>query len=72
MGETDKDLNGKLSYTLDALKIQGNDFGSGKLAFAFDKLDGQSLKQFTSAYNQQVLKAVQAGETSILLLIKSK
>ncbi|MFW5391294.1 YdgA family protein [Yersinia sp. 2544 StPb PI] len=62
LGETDKDLNGKLSYTLDALKIQGNDFGSGKLAFAFDKLDGQNLKQFTSAYNQQVLKAVQAGE----------
>lgn len=62
LGETDKDLNGKLTYTLDALKIQDNDFGSGKLAFAFDKLDGQSLKQFTNAYNQQVLKAVQAGE----------
>ncbi|CNH52182.1 putative GTP-binding protein YdgA [Yersinia aldovae] len=62
LGETDKDLNGKLTYSLDALKIQGNDFGSGKLAFTFDKLDGQSLKQFTSAYNQQVLQAVQAGE----------
>ncbi|MCB5308378.1 YdgA family protein [Yersinia massiliensis] len=62
LGETDKDLNGKLTYTLDALKIQGSDFGSGKLAFAFDRLDGQSLKQFTAAYNQQALKAVQAGE----------
>ncbi|MEY4922236.1 MAG: hypothetical protein RLY17_953 [Pseudomonadota bacterium] len=63
LGETDKNLNGKLAYTLDALKIQGNDFGSGKLVFAFDKLDGQSLKQFTSTYNQQMLKAVQAGES---------
>jgi uncharacterized protein YdgA (DUF945 family) len=62
LGETDKDLNGKLTYTLDSLKIQGSDFGSGKLAFAFDRLDGQSLKQFTAAYNQQALKAVQAGE----------
>lgn len=62
LGETDKDLNGKLTYTLDALKIQGNDFGSGKLAFAFANLDGQSLKQFATAYNQQVMKAVQAGE----------
>ncbi|CNI30339.1 putative GTP-binding protein YdgA [Yersinia rohdei] len=62
LGETEKDLNGKLTYTLDALKIQGNDFGSGKLAFAFNNLDGQSLKQFTSAYNQQVMLAVQAGE----------
>lgn len=62
LGETDKDLNGKLTYTLDALKVQGNDFGSGKLAFTFANLDGQSLKQFASAYNQQVMKAVQAGE----------
>jgi uncharacterized protein YdgA (DUF945 family) len=62
LGETGKDLNGKLTYTLDALKIQGNDFGSGQLTFAFDRLDGQSLKQFTDAYNQQVLHAVQAGE----------
>lgn len=62
LGETDKDLNGKLTYTLDALKIQDNDFGAGKLAFTFDHLDGQSLKQFSSAYNQQALKAVQAGE----------
>lgn len=62
LGETDKDLNGKLTYTLDSLKIQGSDFGSGKLAFTFDRLDGQSLKQFTAAYNQQALKAVQAGE----------
>ncbi|QHB32636.1 DUF945 domain-containing protein [Yersinia canariae] len=63
LGETDKDLNGKLTYQLDALKIQDNDFGSGKLAFAFNHLDGQSLKQFSSAYNQQALKAIQAGET---------
>lgn len=62
LGETDKELNGKLTYTLDALKIQGSDFGAGKLAFTFDRLDGQSLKQFTNAYNQQALKAVQAGE----------
>ncbi|CNI05533.1 putative GTP-binding protein YdgA [Yersinia frederiksenii] len=62
LGETDKDLNGKLTYTLDALKIQDNDFGSGKLVFTFDHLDGQGLKQFTNAYNQQVMKAFQAGE----------
>ncbi|AHM73943.1 YdgA family protein [Yersinia hibernica] len=62
LGETDKDLNGKLAYQLDALKIQGNDFGSGTLAFTFDNLDGQSLKQFSNAYNQQALKAIQAGE----------
>lgn len=62
LGETDKNLNGKLTYTLDALKIEDNDFGSGKLAFAFDRLDGQNLKTFSHAYNQLVLTTVQAGE----------
>ncbi|CFU88292.1 YdgA family protein [Yersinia pseudotuberculosis] len=54
LSETDKDLNGKLSYTLDALKIQDNNFGSAQLTIAFDRFNGEGLKQFISAYNKRV------------------
>ncbi|MGG7667717.1 YdgA family protein [Yersinia sp. J1] len=61
MGESDKNLNGKLSYTLDSLKIQGNDFGSGKLNFTFAGLDGEAVKNFATSYNQIAMQGLQTG-----------
>lgn len=62
LGESDKNLNGKLSYSLDALKIKGHDFGSGQLVLSLDRLDGEATKKFVEAYNQEALQALQQGE----------
>lgn len=51
--ETGNNIGGQQDYTLDALKIQGADFGSAKLSLKLDKLDGAALKQFADNYNQQ-------------------
>ncbi|MCX2959019.1 MAG: YdgA family protein, partial [Serratia symbiotica] len=52
-GEQGNNIGGQIDYTLDALKIQGNDFGAGKLTLKIDKIEGNSLKEFTNHYNQQ-------------------
>src|SRR5471032_529418 len=51
--ENGNNIGGQQDYTLDALKIQGADFGSAKLSLKLDKLDGAALKQFADNYNQQ-------------------
>jgi uncharacterized protein YdgA (DUF945 family) len=61
-GEDDKNIHGQFDYTLDALKIQGNDFGSGKLSIKLDRIDGEALKQFSNVYNQQAMQLLQQGE----------
>lgn len=61
-GEKDSNLNGQIDYTMDALKIQNSDFGSGKLSLKIDKLDAKSLKEFADRYNQQALAMLQQGQ----------
>lgn len=51
--ENGNNIAGQQDYTLDALKIQGADFGSAKLTLKLDKLDGAAMKQFADNYNQQ-------------------
>ncbi|WP_047606790.1 YdgA family protein [Rahnella aquatilis] len=51
--ENGNNIGGQQDYTLDALKIQGADFGSAKLTVKLDKLDGAAMKQFADNYNQQ-------------------
>ncbi|KFK94685.1 MULTISPECIES: YdgA family protein [unclassified Serratia (in: enterobacteria)] len=62
-GEKDTKLNGQFDYTLDAVKIQGNDFGSGKLLLKIDNLDGKWLKEFATRYNQEAMALLQQSAT---------
>ncbi|QHA89334.1 YdgA family protein [Serratia rhizosphaerae] len=62
-GEQDGNLNGQIDYTMDALKLQGADFGSGKLTLKIDKLDGKSLKEFADRYNQQMAALLQQSQS---------
>lgn len=61
-GEQGNNIGGQIDYTLDALKIQGNDSGAGKLTLKIDKIEGNSLKEFTNHYNQQALALLQHGQ----------
>ncbi|GAA3891920.1 MULTISPECIES: YdgA family protein [Gibbsiella] len=58
-GEQESNINGQLDYTLDAMKVLGNDFGSSKLTIKIDRLDSQSVKAFAENYNKQALALVQ-------------
>ncbi|EOI1371996.1 YdgA family protein, partial [Serratia marcescens] len=49
-------------YTMDALKVQGNDFGAGKLTLKIDNVDGKALKDFSDSYNRQTMALLQQGE----------
>lgn len=51
--ESGNNINGQQDYTVDALKIQGADFGSAKMTLKLDKLDGAALKEFADKYNNQ-------------------
>jgi uncharacterized protein YdgA (DUF945 family) len=62
-GEKGTSLNGQLDYTMAALKVQGNDFGSGRLLLKIDNLDGKGLKEFADRYNQQAMTLLQQAET---------
>ncbi|BDH46094.1 hypothetical protein TUM12370_21380 [Salmonella enterica subsp. enterica serovar Choleraesuis] len=48
-----KSLNGQIDYSLDALKMQNRNLGSGKLHVAISKLDGTAMHQFSQALEQQ-------------------
>ncbi|MGA7586557.1 MAG: YdgA family protein [Rouxiella badensis] len=60
--EEGQNLKGELNYSLDSLKIQGADFGSGKLTIKLDRLDEQALKQFTDTYHQQAMDLLQKSQ----------
>ncbi|OKB64630.1 GTP-binding protein [Serratia marcescens] len=55
-------IGGQIDYTMDALKVQGNDFGAGKLTLKIDNVDGKALKDFADSYNQQAMALLQQGE----------
>jgi len=61
--EEGSNIKGQQDYTIDALKIQNSDFGSGKLTVKIDKLDAAALKAFSDSYNQQSQQLLsQAGD----------
>lgn len=60
--EDQQNLKGQLDYSVDSLKVQGTDFGSGKLTIKLDKLDEQALKQFSDTYNQQAMQLMQQAD----------
>ncbi|ASL92688.1 MULTISPECIES: YdgA family protein [Serratia] len=55
-------IGGQIDYTMDALKVQGNDFGAGKLTLKIDNVDGKALKDFSDSYNRQTMALLQQGE----------
>lgn len=61
--EDGNNIKGQQDYALDTLKIQGADFGSGKLTVKIDKLDGAALQQFSDNYNQQSRQLLAQAES---------
>ncbi|OKP03298.1 YdgA family protein [Xenorhabdus eapokensis] len=64
LGEDKDNLNIKIAYSIDGVKIKDIDFGSGKLALGMEKLDGQSARKFTQAYNDAAKEALATNEAS--------
>jgi uncharacterized protein YdgA (DUF945 family) len=48
-----KTVNTQLDYTLNSLKLQGQDMGTGKLTLKIGQIDGQAWHQFSQQYNAQ-------------------
>lgn len=62
-GEQGDNIGGQIDYTMDALKVQGSNFGAGKLTLKVDKLDGKSLEEFADRYNQQTTAMLEQGQS---------
>lgn len=62
VNDGEKDINGTLTYTLDALKVSDKDFGSGKAAIRFNGIDGEQLKKFSEQYNVLITTMLAKGE----------
>ncbi|HFZ8993581.1 TPA: YdgA family protein [Citrobacter freundii] len=48
-----KTINSQLDYSLDSLKVQNQNMGSGKLTLKVGQIDGQAWHQFSQQYNAQ-------------------
>ncbi len=46
-------MNSQVNYTVNSLKLQGQDMGSGKLTLKVDNVDGQAWHQFSQQYSAQ-------------------
>ncbi|PQQ39818.1 DUF945 domain-containing protein, partial [Photorhabdus luminescens] len=62
--EDETNLKGKITYSLDGLKMRNIDFGSGKFVITADRLDGEAVRQFTQAYNDAAAKSLSSGDLS--------
>ena len=54
--EDKKHLSGQIDYTLDSLKVQSQDIGSGKLTIKIGNLDGAAVQEFSKKYNAESQK----------------
>lgn len=48
-----KTINSQLDYSLNSLKVQNQDLGSGKLTVKVGQIDGEAWHQFSQQYNAQ-------------------
>ena len=48
-----KTINSQLDYSLNSLKVQNQDLGSGKLTLKVGQIDGEARHQFSQQYNAQ-------------------
>lgn len=51
-----KHLTGQVDYTVDALKVQNQNVGSGKLTVKVGNIDGAAMHQFSQKYNAESQK----------------
>ncbi|WP_036768025.1 YdgA family protein [Photorhabdus australis] len=58
ISEDETNLKGKITYSLDGFKLKNIDFGSGTFAITADRLDGESVRKFTQAYNDASVKSL--------------
>lgn len=62
LSDDKKSINTVLDYTLNSLKLQNKDIGSGKLALKINNLDGEAWHQFSRGYDALVTQvATQPG-----------
>lgn len=54
--EDKKHLSGQIDYTLNSLKVQNKDIGSGKLTIKIGNLDGAAVHEFSQKYNAESQK----------------
>lgn len=47
-------VSGQIDYTLDGVKIEGQNFGQGKLSMKLADFDGKAMKAFSENYNRQL------------------
>jgi len=59
VAKDNKTVNSQIDYTLNSLKIQNQNMGSGKLTLKVGQIDGQAWHQFSQQYNAQT-KALMA------------
>ncbi|TNH41786.1 YdgA family protein [Photorhabdus luminescens] len=64
IGEDKTNLKGKITYSLDGLKLKNIDFGSGQFVITADRLDGEAVRKFTQAYNDATAKSLSSGDLS--------
>ncbi|WP_416775669.1 YdgA family protein [Xenorhabdus budapestensis] len=57
MSENKENVNTGVAYEIDGLKMGNLDFGSGKLVFNADNLDGQAVHKFSQTYNDIIAKS---------------
>jgi uncharacterized protein YdgA (DUF945 family) len=57
-------LNSQFDYGVSALKIRGNDLGSGQLKLKVKNLDAKAVNAFIEFYNQQSLNLLQQYEST--------
>lgn len=51
-----KHMSGQIDYTIDALKVQNKNMGSGKLAVKVSNIDGAGMHEFSQKYNAESQK----------------
>ncbi|OWO80606.1 hypothetical protein B5C26_17650 [Photorhabdus luminescens] len=73
IGEDETNLKGKITYSLDGLKLKNIDFGSGQFVITADRLDGEAVRKFTQAYNDATAKSLSsdAADTAIIDAVAS-
>lgn len=52
-------LSIQINYSLNALHMQGKNFGAGKLNISLSNLDGKAIQAFSNNYHQQVAQIIQ-------------
>lgn len=54
VGKDKKTIDSQIDYTLNSLKVQNQDMGSGKLTLKIGQIDAKAWRQFSQQYNGQV------------------